>query len=384
VFSGFVSDFISLSLCLLYVYHILRSNRLTTAAAINQFLDNLPSGSDASGSEEEDEAEDIDFFAHRRDRGLEPQPQPGAGMFGDRYFEEVDEDEVDQAGEDEAGRDVAGDDEAGDEAGRDEAEGEEVSDDEQLPDLDVSVPARGIISPRFKNRSKRVISFLVCIIFCCVVFILQLLILQGEPSKKKPRQERKTWTWSSGDLPPKDMPHNSVKPKGMDQCRYPVDYFLEIFGQATFELLLEQTNIHRVDVNKKIIRISMGELRQAVGILMYMSVISMPNMRLFWKKSNNITAVSKVMTRDRFFEIVNCLHLSNNHLQPARGELGYDKLFKVRQLLTLLNINFQNHAEMEKVVSVDEQMIPYKGTVTLKVYMKNKPSKWGIKVRYCM
>jgi hypothetical protein len=36
----------------------------------------------------------------------------------------------------------------------------------------------------------------------------------------------------------------------------------------------------------------MGELRQAVGILMYMSVISMPNMRLFWKKSNNITAVS--------------------------------------------------------------------------------------------
>jgi hypothetical protein len=179
------------------------------------------------------------------------------------------------------------------------------------------------------------------------------------------------------------MPHNSVKPKGMDQCRYPVDYFLEIFGQATFDLLLEQTNIHRLDVNKKIIRISMGELRQAVGILMYMSVISMPNMRLFWKKSNNITAVSKVMTRDRFFEIVNCLHLSNNHLQPARGELGYDKLFKVRQLLTLLNINFQNHAEMEKVVSVDEQMIPYKGTVRLKVYMKNKPSKWGIKVRYC-
>jgi hypothetical protein len=212
--------------------------------------------------------------------------------------------------------------------------------------------------------------------------VLQLLILQGEPSKKKPRQERKTWTRSSGDLPPKDMPHNSVRPKGLDQCRYPVDYFLEIFGQVTFDLLREQTNIHHVNVNQKFIRISMGELSQAVGILMYMYVISMPNIRLFWKKSNNITAVSKVMERDRFFEIINCLHLSNNHLQSARGELGYDKVFKV-QLLTLLNINFQNHAEMKKVVSVDEQMNPYKGTVTRKVYMKNKPSKWGIKVRYC-
>jgi hypothetical protein len=64
------------------------------------------------------------------------------------------------------------------------------------------------------------------------------------------------------------------------------------------------------------------------------------------------------MMRDRFFEILNCLHLFSNHLQPAGGELGFDKLFKLRQLLTLLNMNFQNHAEMEKVVSVDEQMIP--------------------------
>jgi hypothetical protein len=38
------------------------------------------------------------------------------------------------------------------------------------------------------------------------------------------------------------------------------------------------------------------------------------------------------------------------------------------------------HAEVEEVTSVDEQIIPYKGTFMLKVYMQNKPSKWGIKV----
>jgi hypothetical protein len=52
----------------------------------------------------------------------------------------------------------------------------------------------------------------------------------------------------------------------------------------------------------------------------------------------------------------------------------------VRKLLDILNKNFKANAGMEEVVSVDEQMIPYKGTLLLKVFMKNKPSKWGIKI----
>jgi hypothetical protein len=321
-----------------------RSNRLTTPAAISQFLDDLPSGSDVSSdsSDEEDNPEDIDYLVHMRYRGIEAPPQPGLGMFRDSYKEA-------EFGED-GGDEVGGDGDVGGEARDDQTEegdnqAGEDSDDEVLPDLDTSdMPAR------------------------------------GEPSKKKPRQEKKTWTWAAGDLPPQEMPDNFVRPKGMENCKFPVDYFMKVFGYDTFEMLLEQTNIHRRDVNKKISVIGMGELRQVVGILFYMSVVSMPNMRLFWKKSMNNTAVSKVMTRDRFLEIVSALHMSNNHLQPARGDPGYDKLFKVRNLLNHLTENFKNSAEMEKILSVDEQMIPYKGTIQLKVYMKNKPSKWGIKI----
>jgi hypothetical protein len=46
----------------------------------------------------------------------------------------------------------------------------------------------------------------------------------------------------------------------------------------------------------------------------------------------------------------------------------------------MLNKNFKANAGMEEVVSVDEQMIPYWGTLLLQVFMKNKPSKWGIKI----
>jgi hypothetical protein len=113
---------------------------------------------------------------------------------------------------------------------------------------------------------------------------------------------------------------------------------------------------------------------------MYMSIVSLPNIRLFRKKSMNIAAVSKVMTRDRFDQILSVLPLANNHIQPKKGDPDFDCLFKVRQFLTNLRTHFKQNEETEAVVSVDEQMIPYKGTLGIKVYMKNKPLKWGIKV----
>jgi hypothetical protein len=78
---------------------------------------------------------------------------------------------------------------------------------------------------------------------------------------------------------------------------------------------------------------------------------------------------------NRFENIVRALHISNNRLQPAGGDAGYDKLYKVRKLLDMLNKNFKANAGMEEVVSVDEQMIPCEATLLLKVFMKNKPSK---------
>jgi hypothetical protein len=202
----------------------------------------------------------------------------------------------------------------------------------------------------------------------------------GEPVTKKKKEAKKIWIWTDGDLEEKQFPESTVKSKGMEECHYPVDFFLELLGSKNLELLVEQSNIQRVAQKKKLAPITETDMRQFIGILMYMSVVTLPNTRLFWRKSMNISAVFQVMTRNRFEEIKSVVHLSNNAVQPAKDEPGYDKLFKVRQLLTNLNKSFMEHAEVEEVTSVDEQMIPYKGTFMLKVYMKNKPSKWGIKV----
>lgn len=38
---------------------------------------------------------------------------------------------------------------------------------------------------------------------------------------------------------------------------------------------------------------------------------------------------------------------------------------------------------LESTFSVDEQMVPFKGQLDVKQYVKNKPSKWGIKL-FCL
>ncbi len=161
----------------------------------------------------------------------------------------------------------------------------------------------------------------------------------------------------------------------------PFGLFFELVCSRNLELLVEQSNIQRVAEKKKMAPITETEMRHFIGIPMYMSVVTLPSTRLFWRKSIDISAVFQVMIRDRFDEIKCVLHLFNNAVQPARDDPAFDKLYKFRQLLTNLINSFKEHAKVEEVTSVDEQMIPYKGTFMLKVYMKNKPSKWGIKVR---
>ncbi|KAI5107681.1 piggyBac transposable element-derived protein 3-like, partial [Silurus meridionalis] len=62
-----------------------------------------------------------------------------------------------------------------------------------------------------------------------------------------------------------------------------------------------------------------------------------------------------------------------------KGEPGYDPLFKVRPVLEKVRANCLK-VEPEENHSIDEQMIPFKGKIGMKQYIKNKPHKWGIKV----
>jgi hypothetical protein len=211
-------------------------------------------------------------------------------------------------------------------------------------------------------------------------------LLGPAPKRRIVNRERPLRAWLLEDLPPQVMPDSTVKPMGLEDCDTDVSVFLKMFGVNNISLLTRQTNLLRaartIEKNKSAAAISEREIKQVMGILMYMSIVTLPNTKMFWSASLRNNMVAGVMTRDRFEYILSCLHLSDNSLQPPSSSASYDRLYKVREFLSNLASNFAEHAVIEEVCSVDEQMIPFKGQLGIKVYMKGKPKKWGVKVIY--
>ena len=86
------------------------------------------------------------------------------------------------------------------------------------------------------------------------------------------------------------------------------------------------------------------------------------------------------MSNNRFEQIFRFLHLCDNAQQIPSGQPGHNKWFKVRQFLDIISQAFEREYNMRQQCSVDEAMIPFKGRLAFKQYMKDKPTKWGIKV----
>lgn len=88
---------------------------------------------------------------------------------------------------------------------------------------------------------------------------------------------------------------------------------------------------------------------------------------------------TKVMSRNRFEAILSFLHFNDNSEQGLRGTPDYDRLFKIRPLINILQPKFSALYRPKKELSVDELTIAFKGRSALKQYNKSKPDKWGYK-----
>ena len=86
------------------------------------------------------------------------------------------------------------------------------------------------------------------------------------------------------------------------------------------------------------------------------------------------------MSINGFQQLFRCLQLADNSAQIPVGQPGHDRLFKVRGLLDLLIPKFESEYHIHQECTIDEAMIPFKGRLAFKQYMKAKPTKWGIKV----
>jgi hypothetical protein len=86
------------------------------------------------------------------------------------------------------------------------------------------------------------------------------------------------------------------------------------------------------------------------------------------------------MPRGRFLAILTLFHFNNNVAKAARGQPGYDPLFKIRLAIDKLITKFQDIYTQEEQLAIDEALCPFRGRIFFRVYIKGKPHKYGIKM----
>ncbi|XP_065915189.1 chimeric ERCC6-PGBD3 protein-like [Dysidea avara] len=169
----------------------------------------------------------------------------------------------------------------------------------------------------------------------------------------------------------------------------PVDLFYLYFTDDVWDLLVTETNSYAAlrfpcrQYARPWKDVTCEEMKAFIGMLIMMGILHLPHLDMYWQVNEEILStpgISEIMSRDKFLQIYRFLHLADNRQQHPAGHPRHDKLFKVRNLLNLVTAQCASNYTPHQAVTVDEAMIPFKGRLNFKQYMKNKPTKWGIKV----
>ena len=155
-----------------------------------------------------------------------------------------------------------------------------------------------------------------------------------------------------------------------------------MFTEENLNILTIETNhyLNSKPRSTKVPVITNGEMRRFIGILIYMSIVKVPKYRNYFNGPNRQESVSNAMKISRFEQILNNLHMNDNDLQPKRGDARFDTLYKFRPLLSNFERAFDEGAQPEPHVFVEEMLAPAKGRVPGRIYMPNKPYKRGFQL----
>ncbi|KAF2905518.1 hypothetical protein ILUMI_00658 [Ignelater luminosus] len=112
--------------------------------------------------------------------------------------------------------------------------------------------------------------------------------------------------------------------------------------------------------------ITENEIQRFIGILLWMPIIKLPNTRLYWNKDTRIPQVN------RFQELKRYLYFNYNQFMQNKVEKIKPVLQQIRSVCSKIL--------MEKSLSCDEQIVPFKSRISNKTYNPKKPHKWGYKL----
>jgi len=119
------------------------------------------------------------------------------------------------------------------------------------------------------------------------------------------------------------------------------------------------------------------EFYRFIGLLMYMGMVQVPNVDLYWCKKSLFHGLwaRSFMSKFRFRQLLCFLKISD-----FETEKPGDKLCKVRFLFDMIRRKCMNLYQPGMNVSIDERMVRNKGRYSFRQYIRDKPTKWGMKL----
>lgn len=114
-----------------------------------------------------------------------------------------------------------------------------------------------------------------------------------------------------------------------------------LFSNELVNKIVSETNLYAVHKKpeRPVVFIAV-DIRQYVGVILYMSLINMPNTRSYWNQKLEFFSIKSFMSVNAFEIISQFIHFNSIQQFIAPGQLIHDRLCKIRPLVDYLNKSF--------------------------------------------
>ncbi|XP_003727691.1 piggyBac transposable element-derived protein 4-like [Strongylocentrotus purpuratus] len=131
--------------------------------------------------------------------------------------------------------------------------------------------------------------------------------------------------------------------------------------------------------------VTRAELETWFGVIIGMGLLQLKgDIRKYWSVKHKLTRTDgfpEVFPRDRFLQVLRYIHFVDEEIAITNRQLaGFDKFYKIRYIFNYLVPKFQEVYNPERDVAIDESMIKGQARMPARQFMKNKPTRWGLKV----
>jgi hypothetical protein len=214
-------------------------------------------------------------------------------------------------------------------------------------------------------------------------------------SKRKSKPTKVVWKEVKDHIP--DPPTFTAQPGlqvPLGENPKAIDFFQLFLDDDLIDLLVEQTNIyanqylqqHQEDLRprsraKQWKDTNREEIITFLALTLLMGILKKPEYQMYWAKDPLLHTpfFSATMTREKYLILLQFLHFADNSQYDPDDE-NRNRLYKIRPLVDYLVTKFKSIYIPKQQVSIDEELVLWKGRLQFRQYIPAKRARFGVKI----